>query len=55
MFDIGVIFHMIGNWYHNVEPKNDNLFPSIEITISFQRQDSLPTHIHNIGRPISNN
>ena len=55
MCDIGVIFRMSGNWYHNVEQENHNLIPSIEITISFQRQDSLPTHIQSIGQPIPDN
>ena len=55
MCDIGVIFRMFGNQYHNVEQENHNLIPSIEITISFQRQDSLPTHIQSIGQPIPDN
>ena len=35
--------------------KNSHLFSSFEITINFPRQDSLPTHIQSIGRPISHN
>ena len=33
----------------------NNLFPSFEITVKFQRQDSLTTRIHNIAQLISDN
>lgn len=39
--DNGVIFDTPGNRYHDV-----NFFWSNEITVDFQKQDPLPTHIH---------
>ena len=55
MCDIGVIFQRSGNFYHNISQKNHNLISSFEINVKIQREDSLPTRIHNIRRLISKN
>ena len=55
MCDIGVIFVGLEIDITKFNKKNHNLFLSFEIDLSYQRQDSLPTHIHNIGQPIFDN
>ena len=35
--------------------RNLQLFPSTKIIGTFQKQDSLPTHVDNIGQPIYEN
>lgn len=38
-----------------ISPRNHNLFSSSKINVNCQSRDSLPSHLHNIGRPILDN
>jgi hypothetical protein len=53
--DTHVIFHVFGNCYHNVQHQHHNLLANPEIVVNCWRHDALPTHIHSLSRPISDN